>query len=143
MDHRDASHAMGYREPGSEEDAVASAVLAAAVEVHRALGPGFLEDAYARALEIELTERRVPFVRQPSFPVLYKGSAVGNLRPDLLVAERLVVELKTVEQLAAIHVAQTLAYLKATGLALALLINFNVPVLLRGVRRVVREGRTR
>jgi len=129
--------ARGAKEPGTEIDAIASVVIEAAVEVHRVLGPGFLEVVYEQALGFELALRGVPFVRQPMVPVFYKGQVVGDARPDILVAERLIVELKTVDQLAPIHLAQALSYLKATGLALSLLINFNVPVLLRGVRRVV------
>ena len=100
------------------------------------LGPGFLEWV-EQALDIELTSRAIPFARQPSLPVIYKQVPVGDMRPDLLVAECLVVELKAVDQLAPIHLAQAKAYLKALRLPLALVINFNVPVLLRGVRRVI------
>jgi len=112
-------------------------VLGAAVEVHRRLGPGFLEGVYEEALCVELRSRRIPFVRQAVITVDYKGHRVGDARLDLLVADRLVVELKAVESLAQIHVAQLLSYLRATRLPLGLLINFNVAVLLRGVRRVV------
>ncbi len=118
-------------------DGDASAVLGAAIEVHRVLGPGFLESVYEEALDYELRDRSIAFVRQPPLGLTYKGRPVGDLRPDLLVADRLLVELKAVDQLAPIHVAQALSYLRATRLRLALLINFNVPVLLRGVRRVV------
>jgi GxxExxY protein len=116
---------------------MATAVLQAAVEVHRVLGPGFFEGVYEQALDLELTLRRIAFVRQPAVAIVYKDHPVGDVRPDLLVAERLIVELKTVDRLAPIHLAQALSYLKATQLQLALVINFNVPVLLRGVRRVV------
>jgi GxxExxY protein len=126
-------------EPSSYIDAVASSVLDAAIEVHRVLGQGFLESVYHEALCIELDLRRIPFVSQPALRVPYKGHTVGEARPDLFVAERLIVELKTVDSIAPIHLAQALSYLKATRLPLALLINFNVPVLLRGVRRVIRS----
>ena len=127
-------------EPGAEIDRMASSVLEAAIEVHRVLGPGFFEGVYQEALELELTLRRIRFVRQPAIGIFYKDRPVGDLRPDLWVAQRLIVELKTVDRLAPIHLAQALSYLRATELALALLINFNVPVLLRGVRRVVLRG---
>ena len=130
-------NARGSEEPASEVDALASAVLSAAVEVHRVLGPGFFESVYEQALCLELTLRRIPFVRQPAMAIVYKDHVVGDVRPDLLVAQRLIIELKTVDRLAPIHLAQALSYLKATQLALALVVNFNVPVLLRGVRRVV------
>ncbi len=126
-----------YVEPGSDINALASKVIAAAVEVHKHLGPGFLEAIYEEALGIELFLRKVRFVRQPAIPVTYKGHEIADARPDLLVASQLVVELKAVERLAPIHIAQAVSYLRATGLPLALVINFNAPILLRGVRRVV------
>ena len=93
-----------------------------------------------RALEVELEERCIPFVGQPALHVLYKTRLVGEAKPDILVAECLVVEIKTVDRLAPIHLAQALSYLKITRLPLALVVNFNVPVLLRGVRRVILTG---
>jgi GxxExxY protein len=129
-------------EPGARMDAVASAILHAAIEVHRVLGPGFLEAVYENALSIERTDRGIRFARQPTVPVVYKERLVGDMRPDLLVDGCLVVELKAVDHSAPIHLAQATSYLKAMGLPLALVIDFNVPVLLRGVRRVVRSVRT-
>jgi GxxExxY protein len=126
---------------GEEVEAVATSILGAAVEVHRVLGPGFLESVFEEALDIELASRGVSFVRQACLPVSYKDRRVGDLRLDLLVAERVVVELKAVDCLSPVHLAQALSYLKATGLRLALVINFNVPVLLRGVRRVILSPR--
>ena len=141
MSRQDAKDARRVRnEPGAEVDGLATTVIEAAVEVHCALGPGLLEAVYERALGVELTIRGVPFVRQPSVVVRYKGQVVGDARPDLLVAERLIVELKAIDCLGSSHLAQAMAYLAATRLPLALLINFNVPVLLRGVRRVVRSA---
>ncbi|HEX3770545.1 MAG TPA: GxxExxY protein [Polyangiaceae bacterium] len=137
MNRRDGKAAKGIGEPADGIDAFASSVLQASVEVHRVLGPGFSEGIYEEALAIELTSRRVSFVRQLSVAVSYKNQFLGDMRLDFLVARCLVVELKSVDQLAPVHFAQTLSYLKATRLPLALLINFNVPVLLRGVRRVV------
>ncbi len=124
-------------EPGTEIDRIAFAVLCAAVEVHKILGPGFMEAVYDEALGVELDRCGVSFIRQPPIPIEYKGRIVGEARPDYLVAGRLVVELKTADRFAPIHLAQALSYLKATRLPLALVINFNVPVLLQGVRRVV------
>jgi GxxExxY protein len=98
---------------------VASSVLQAAVEVHRVLGPGFFEGVYDEALDVELTLRGIPFVRQPAIGVVYKDRSVGDMRPDLLVAQRLIVELKAIERLAPIHLAQALSYLRATRLPLA------------------------
>jgi GxxExxY protein len=140
MDRQDAKDARVLDEPGIEVDALAYAVVDAAVEVHRQLGPGFFESIYEQALCIELTLRGIAFVQQPAVAILYKDQLVGEARPDLLVAARLIVELKAVDALASIHLAQALSYLKATDLPLALVVNFNVPVLLRGVRRVVRTA---
>jgi GxxExxY protein len=140
MDRQDTRDAREPEEPGAGTDAVASATLQAAIKVHR-LGPGSLESVYENALDIELAERGIHFVRQPTVPVVYKQRVVGDTRPDLLVEGCLVVELKAVDRLAPIHLAQALSYLKAMGLPLALVVNFNVPVLLRGVRRVVRSIR--
>jgi GxxExxY protein len=139
MDRQDAKDAREPEEPGGEIDAVASATLQAAIEVHRVLGPGFLEVVYENALDLELTERGIHFVRQTVVPVVYKDRQVGEARLDLLVAGCLVVELKTVDRIAPVHLAQAMSYLKVLGLPLALIVNFNVPVLLRGVQRVVRS----
>ena len=124
-------------EPNDELDQLVRDVLGAAIEVHRVLGPGFLESVYEEALGIELKLRGIPFKRQVSLGVQYKGERVGEGRMDLLVKDVLIVELKTVDTLAPIHKAQTISYLKATGLKLALLINFNVPVLKDGIKRVI------
>jgi GxxExxY protein len=121
-------------------NAAATRVIDAAVEVHRTLGPGFMESVYEEALAVELRLRGIPFERQSFVPIQYKGYPVGQSRLDLLVEGKLIVELKAVEHLSDLHLAQGLAYLKATGLPLALLVNFNVPVLLRGVKRVVRTA---
>jgi len=138
VNRQDARAARVLEEPGDEIDDLASLVLEAAVEVHRVLGPGYFEGVYEQAIDVELTHRGIAFVRQPAIVIFYKDRLVGDLRPDLLVAKRLVVELKAVDRLAPLHLAQALSYLKATQLRLALVINFNVPVLLRGVRRVIR-----
>ena len=129
------------REPGAELDQLAHGVIGAAIEVHRLLGPGFLESVYEEALCVELKLRGIPFTRQAALGVDYKGHAVGEGRLDLLVGDALVVELKAVDALAPIHSAQLLSYLKATGYQLGLLINFNVPVLRNGIKRVVLSER--
>ena len=125
------------KEPDKEIDQMAHEVIGAAIEVHRILGPGFLESVYEEALCVELKLRGIPFERQLAVGVQYKGEKVGDGRMDILVNDELIVELKTVDILAPIHVAQTLSYLKATGHALALLINFNVSVLKDGIKRVI------
>lgn len=124
-------------EPGHHLDSLAAQVVDAALDVHRTLGPGFLESVYEEALSVELRLRGIPHRRQAPVTVQYKGVSVGEGRIDLLVDGSLVVELKAVESLAPIHVAQVLSYLKASRLHLGLLITFNVPQLRRGIRRVV------
>jgi len=113
-------------------------IIGAAMEVHRALGPGLLEATYEECLCHELALRQMPFVRQRPLPVEYKGVKLDcGHRLDLLVAERVVVEIKAVEELLPIHRAQVLTYLKLGGWRMGLLINFNVPVLKDGVVRLV------
>jgi GxxExxY protein len=126
-------------EPSRELDALANAVIGAAIEVHRNLGPGYLESMYEEALAVELELRGIPFERQKRIAVDYKGREIGEGRLDLVVGEELLVELKAVDSLAPIHKAQVLSYLKATGCRLGILINFNVPVLRSGIQRVVRS----
>jgi GxxExxY protein len=130
-----------FIEPDKKVDELAHAVIGAAIEVHRHLGPGFLENVYEEALCVELSDSRISFERQKEISVLYKDREIGKHRIDLLVGKMLVVELKTVEALAEIHKAQVISYLKATGLRLGLLINFNVPVLKSGIQRVVYTNR--
>ena len=123
--------------PSQEIDKLAHGVIGAAIEVHRSLGPGFLESVYEEALCIELQLREIPFERQVPVAVKYKSRIVGESRLDLLVGGCLIVELKAVEQLAPIHSAQVISYLKATNHPLALLINFNVSILKEGIKRII------
>ena len=125
------------KEPSPKLDQLAHEVIGAAIEVHRTLGPGYLESVYEEALAIELALRGIPFTRQVVIAVDYKGHSVGESRLDLLVGGQLVTELKAVEALAPIHSAQVISYLKTTGHPLGLLINFNVCDLKDGVKRVV------
>jgi GxxExxY protein len=124
-------------EPDADLDRLAHEVINAAMEVHRILGPGFLESIYEEALCVELGLRSVPFQRQVPLPLTYKGVAIGQSRLDLLVQTKLIVEIKTVDTLAPIHKAQAISYLKATGHRLALLINFNAALLKDGIKRVI------
>ncbi|NDC76013.1 GxxExxY protein [bacterium] len=119
-------------------DPISQKVLGCAIEVHRTLGPGLLETVYEKALVQELTDAGLRFAAQVQLPVIYKGRDLGcGFRIDLLVENSVVVELKTVEQLAPIHEAQLLTYLKLSGHHIGLLINFNVPLLKHGVKRLV------
>jgi GxxExxY protein len=124
-------------EPSEDVDRLAREVIGAAIEVHRILGPGFLESVYEEAFCVELGLRSIPFQRQAVTPILYKGVAVGQGRLDMLIKGQLIVEIKAVDELASIHLAQAISYLKATGHQLALLINFNVKFLKDGIKRVV------
>ncbi len=100
------------------------AVVGAAMEAHRILGPGFLESVYQAALEKELTLRGIPFQRQIELSVMYKGDLVGVYKADLIIDGKIVIEIKGISKLNASHRAQALHYLAATGLELAILINF-------------------
>jgi GxxExxY protein len=124
-------------EADCETDALAHAVIGAAIEVHRHLGPGSLESVYEEALCVELRLREITFERQRVTKVEYKGEQVGEGRLDLLVGDRLIVEVKAVRELAPIHRAIVVSCLKATRKSLALLINFKVSGLKEGVQRVV------
>jgi GxxExxY protein len=126
-------------EPIPEQDEeIAKAVIGAAIEVHRELGPGFLECIYRKALAYELSLRGLAVEQEKELVVPYKGIQIPSQRLDLLVAGRMIVELKCVEEFAPIHQAQLLSYLKATGLRLGLLINFKTQVLRDGIKRMVR-----
>lgn len=118
-------------------DHVTDSVLGAAIEVHRELGPGFVESIYERALCAELRRRGIEHQTQVVLAVRYRDEIVGELRLDLLVASHVIVEIKAVEALTPLMTAQLLSYLKATGVRVGLLINFNVPVLKQGIRRLV------
>ena len=126
-----------YREPGQAADEFASVIIGAAIAVHRALGPGHLERVYERALAVELEFRGIQVQTQVAAEVHDRGIMVGESRIDMIVGEWVVVEIKAVERLSTIHIAQALSYLKVTELPLAILINFNVPLLKDGVWRVV------
>jgi GxxExxY protein len=124
-------------EPGAVVDDLASQVIDAAMEVHRHLGPAFVESVYENALCHELSLRKLAHRRQVVVPVRYKDLLVGEGRADILVGDLLVVELKALPALAPVHLAQVLSYLRAMGLQLALLINFGEHRLKAGCRRVV------
>ena len=113
-------------------------VIGAAIEVHKALGPGLLESAYEKCLCRELELRNKPFVRQKAIPIAYKGIELDcGYRADLIVENSIIVELKACDGLHPIHQAQLLTYLKLTGIRVGLIINFNVPVLKDGIKRMV------
>ncbi len=112
-------------------------IIGAAIEVHRQLGPGYLESIYHEALKHEFALRRIPFESEKTFTVRYKDVIVGEHRLDLLVAERVIVELKAVSDFREAFRAQVISYLKATGLKVGLILNFGKPRLRDGITRVV------
>jgi GxxExxY protein len=121
---------------GHATERLAHEVIGAAIEVHRHIGPGQLEAVYHRAMEIELSLRNISYQSEFAAPIMFKGHDVGLGRIDLLIGHnQIVVELKAVEQLAPIHEAQLLAYLKNLNCPLGLLINFNVQLLKQGIVR--------
>ena len=127
------------RERG-ELNQITETIIGAAIEVHRTLGLGLLESAYEACLAFELTDRRLKVERQKPQPVVYREVTLDcGYRLDMLVEEKVIVEVKAVDQLAPIHQAQLLSYLKLSGCNLGLLINFNVKVLKLGIRRVVND----
>ena len=120
-----------------QQDPLTYQIIGATIEVHRVLGPGLLERVYEDALCIEFEERKLIYARQKSIEIDYKGRNIGDLVADVIIENRVIIELKLVERLLPIHTAQLLTYLKLTNLKIGLLINFNVPVLKNGVKRIV------
>lgn len=117
-------------------DKLTEQIIAAAIEVHRILGPGLLESIYEEALCHELSLRNIPFERQKEVDVVYKGRVIKGQRIDLLVNNEVVVEIKSVRRLEDIFTAQVLSYLKSMGLKRGLLINFGESKLVSGVKRL-------
>ncbi len=119
---------------------ITETIIGAAIEAHRALGPGHLESAYEECLGREMTLRDISFERQRLLSVTYKGTQLDcGYRLDFLVDQSVVVELKAVEMLQPIHEAQMLTNLKVGGWTVGLLVNFNVPTLRRGIKRIVHD----
>ena len=117
---------------------VSGEIVASAIEVHKALGPGLLESSYEACLVHELRTRGFEVETQKPLPLEYKGLKVdAGYRLDVLVDKRVVVEVKSVEALTPLHTAQVLTYLRLGGYKLGLLLNFNVPVMCKGIKRIV------
>ena len=120
------------------DNRVTDQIIGAAIEVHRHLGPGLLETAYEECLCYELNQLGLRFERQVHLPIHYKGMKLeGAYKMDLVVEDAVVVEIKATEETAPIHAAQLLTYLKSSGKRVGLLINFNVPILKKGLKRIV------
>ena len=119
-------------------NATTGAILAAAIEVHRNLGPGLLESTYSECMQFECTARRLRYVTQHRLPLVYKGKPLdSSYRVDLIVEDCVVVEVKSAAAIQPVHHAQILTYMKLTGCPAGLLINFDVAKLMDGVKRFV------
>ncbi|HSK20133.1 MAG TPA: GxxExxY protein [Longimicrobiales bacterium] len=117
---------------------VTRSIIGAAIEVHRELGPGLLESSYESCLVWDLAQRGLTVERQKAVPLVYRGVQMDcGYRLDLLVNDCVIVELKAVERIEGIHTATVMTYLKLTRCPVALLINFNVPLLRDGIRRII------
>ncbi len=117
---------------------LSSKIIGAAIEVHKTIGPGLLESAYEECLCHELNLRNLHFGRQVPVPISYKGKKLDcGYRIDLIVEKMIILELKAIEKIEPIHMAQLLTYLKLSNISLGLLLNFNVPVMREGIIRVV------
>ncbi len=129
---------MNHRGTETQRDPLTDQIIGAAIEVHRALEPGLLESAYEECLCFELAQHGLSFRRQVALPVVYKSVKLDcGYKMDIVVCNRLVIELKTVERILPIHEAQLLTYLRLANLRTGLLLNFNVPVLKAGIKRIV------
>lgn len=118
-------------------NAITGKIIGCAIEVHKHLGPGLLESIYEKALCREFVLQNIKHECQSLIPIRYKGETLGEHRLDLLIEEEVIVELKAADKLDPIFEAQLLSYLRLTGKRLGLLINFNVPVLKQGIKRVI------
>jgi GxxExxY protein len=128
---------MNHRDTEAQRDALTEKIIGAAIEVHRVLGPGLLESAYEECFCYELGHLGMKFMRQIDLPVRYKSIHLDcRYRIDIVVDDKVIVELKTVESLLPIHEAQLLTYLKLSGIRTGPLLNFNVPVLKAGIKRM-------
>jgi GxxExxY protein len=122
--------------PNIELNRITNAIIGAAIDVHKALGPGFRESVYEEALAIAFNKRAIRFSRQHGFVVEYEGQIVGTGRVDFVVEEKVIVEIKAIDTLGPVHTAQAISYMRATRLPLAILINFNVKRMVDGIKRV-------
>lgn len=120
-----------------QSDPLTYHIIGAAIEVHRILGPKLLESVYEEALCIELNMRRLSYERQKKIELDYKGHEIGTFYVDVIVENSVIVELKSVANLAPVHEAQLMSYLRLTGLKRGLLINFSVATLREGIKRMV------
>jgi GxxExxY protein len=120
-----------------ELELLAEQTIGCCLTVHRAIGSGMNESVYSRACCLEFETVGIPYQCERSVSLYYRGTLIGTQRIDLFVAERLVLEVKSVDRIHPVHIAQTVSYLRATGTRIGLVVNFNVPMLKNGIRRVV------
>ena len=120
-----------------ETEQLVRATIGCCIAVHRELGPGLLERIYCRGLAVELGLTGLPFELERPFDVLYKGQLLSTHRLDVVVAGKVLIEVKAVDRMAPVHHAQVISYLRASGLRVGLLMNFNEAVLADGLRRIV------
>ena len=121
----------------NELNKISEKIIGCAIEVHKNLGPGLLESIYEKALCYEFELSEINYNNQVLIPVLYKGKNLGDYRLDLLVENKIIIELKAVDRMDPVFQAQILSYLKMTNMKLGLLINFNVPLLREGIKRII------
>jgi GxxExxY protein len=126
-----------YSRLSQELEVLIHDTIGCCIAVHRELGPGLLEIVYSRALTIELRANGIPFEREKEFAVHYRGEFLCNQKLDFVVSNQLILEIKSVEQIANLHHSQLLHYMRLSTLPVGLLINFNVPVLKTGIVRKV------
>jgi len=119
------------------ENAITERIIKCAIAVHRELGPGLLEEVYEEALDIECKFEGLQVQRQFKVPVLYRGKAIGEYKPDMLVDDLVIVEIKSVERFDPVFEAQVLTYLRITQKRVGLLINFNTRLVKDGVKRFI------
>jgi GxxExxY protein len=124
--------------PFSDElESLVHRIIGCGIAVHRALGPGLLESIYSRAIRLELAAARLSFEHEKQIPVRYRDELLCHQRLDLVIANQVIVEIKSVDRLSPVHHAQLLSYMRAAGLRVGLLMNFKVTVLHAGVKRIV------
>ena len=121
-----------------QTEALMHSIIGAAIEVHRELGPGYLEKVYEKAMSLELRRRNLAYATQVAVSVHYKGEKISGQLLDMVVEGRVILELKSVETVLPIHEAQVISYLKSTGIPAGLLINFKEVLVKNGIKRFVR-----
>lgn len=132
-----ANFPVKYIPSNMPENAITERIIKCAIAVHRELGPGLLEDVYEEALDIECKLDGLNVVRQFKVPVLYRGNSIGEYKPDMLINDLVIVEIKSVERFDPVFEAQVLTYLKITRKRVGLLINFNSRLVKDGIRRFI------